>query len=187
MPVNQSKISDFELIQNAIQGQQYSFSEIVRRYQPLIATTAMGMLGDLDQAQEIGQQVFIRFYKSMNNFRNEAKLSTYLTRITINLCLNHLKRNQNFRNRKLDLVLATNSASSDNFDKDFEEKELINQALQYLSENQRIVIVLRMIQGYSTQETAELLGIPKGTVLSRLKRAMDNLKDILTKHYKYER
>lgn len=187
MAKNLSAISDTELIAQAIEGNQAAFAEIVNKYQQVVATAAMSMLGDMDLATEIGQQVFIRFYKAMGQFRSEAKLSTYLTRITMNLCLNHLKRNQNFKNRSLDITLASNTSSSENFAKAQEEKELINLALQYLSEDQRSIITLRMIQGYSTQETSELLGIPKGTVLSRLKRAMDKLKIIITQHFEYER
>lgn len=180
-----SKLHDFELVNLAIAGEESSFAEIVKRHQNTVATTAISMLSDTEESSEIGQQVFIRFYKSMAQFRKESKLSTYLSRITINLCLNHLKRKQNFRSRNLNLDLARDTEEP-NFSQSFEEKEIVNKALQYLEEHYRSVIILRMIQGYSTQETADILGIPKGTILSRLKRGMDKLKRVLIEIYNYE-
>lgn len=180
-----SSYTDFELIDLAIQGNDKYFAEIVNRHQSIVASSAMNMLGDMEEAREIGQQVFIRFYQSMSSFKKEAKLSTYLTRITINLCLNHLKRNQTFGPRTYHLDVATNISVTDQ-SKDLESKEIVNIALQKLEEAHRAVIVLRMIQGYDTLQTAEILGIPKGTVLSRLKRAMDKLKTILINDFNYE-
>ncbi len=180
-----SKLHDFELVSLAVEGEESSFAEIVKRHQNIVATTAMGMLSDMEESTEIGQQVFIRFYKSMGQFRKEAKLSTYLSRITINLCLNRLKRNQNFRTRSLNLDLAQSQAQPD-FSKSLEDKDVVNKALQYLEEHYRSVVVLRMIKGYNTQEASEILGIPKGTTLSRLKRGMDKLKIILIENFNYE-
>ena len=177
--------TDFELIDLAISGNENSFAEIVNRHQSIVASTAMNMLGDMEEAREIGQQVFIRFYKSMDKFKKEAKLSTYLTRITINLTLNHLKRKQNFSSRSHNLEKAYGVSVNDQ-SLDLENKEIINKALLKLDENHRAIVVIRMIQGYDTLQAAEILGIPKGTVLSRLKRAMDKLKIILINDFNYE-
>ena len=176
--------TDFELIDRVIDGDKASFEVLVKRHQSLVASTAMNMLGDMEEAKEIGQQVFIRFYKSIHKFKKEAKLSTYLSRITINLCLNHLKRQKSFRNRQLNIDNAY-SISEPHFSNTMETKEIINKALQKLDDHYRSVIVLRMIQGYSTLESAEILGVPKGTVLSRLKRGMDKLKIILKTEFNY--
>ena len=141
------------------------------------------MLGDMDIAQEIGQQTFIRFYKAMHSFKKEAKLSTYLTRTAINLSLNHLKRKQTFAQRSLDLSKAINvKADSDTLD----NKQVVHMALQMLDDKHSSVVVLRMIQGYITDETADILEIPKGTVLSRLKRGLEKLKKHLKEDLKYE-
>ncbi len=120
----------------------------------------------------------------MRSFKKEAKLSTYLTRIAINLSLNHLKRKQSFANRSLDLGKADNvQTASESFD----NKQVVNMALQMLDDKHRYVVILRMIQGYSTNETAILLEIPKGTVLSRLKRGLDKLKKHLKEDLEYEK
>jgi RNA polymerase sigma-70 factor (ECF subfamily) len=181
LAINQS---DYQLIDLAISGDDRAFQLLVERHQRVVATASMNMVGDMDIAQEIGQQTFIRFYKAMHSFKKDAKLSTYLTRIAINLSLNHLKRKQSFANRSLDLSKAEKVQSpSDSFD----NKQVVNMALQMLDDKHRSVVMLRMIQGYSTDETAAILKIPKGTVLSRLKRGLDKLKKHLKEDLQYER
>ena len=177
--------TDFELVDLAISGDENAFAQIILRYKPSVATTAMNMLGDIEDAKEIGQQVFIRFYRTMNKYRKESGLNTYLTRMTINLCLNFLKRRKNFQPRNYELKDAY-SISTGSSTADFETKEVVNQALQKLDDKHRAVILLRMIQGYSTLEAAEILEVPKGTILSRLKRGMEKLKSILEIDYQYE-
>ncbi len=177
--------ADFELVDLAIDGDENAFAQIIKRHKSSVATTAMNMLGDMEDAKEISHQVFIRFYSSLKKYQKQASLNTYLTRITINLCLNFLKRRKNFQNRSYELNTAM-SVSSDNHYSDFENKELVNRALQELDDKHRTVIVLRMIKGYSTLETADILQLPKGTILSRLKRGMEKLKLIVEKDYNYE-
>ncbi|MBT8327293.1 MAG: sigma-70 family RNA polymerase sigma factor [Bacteroidia bacterium] len=179
------KKTDYELVDLTIEGDEFAFAEIIRRYKGSVATTAMNMLGDVEDAKEVGHQVFIRFFNTLKKYRKEASLNTYLTRMTINLCLNFLKRRKNFQNRSYELKNAM-SVSTENGISDFESKDVVNSALQKLDNKHRTVIVLRMIKGYSTLETADLLQLPKGTVLSRLKRGMAKLKTILETEYNYE-
>lgn len=173
------------LVQQAQAGDQGAFAELVKRYEAQIAATVVGMLGNTPEADDVGQETFIRFYKSLPNFRGEAKIGTYLTRIAINLSLNELKK----RKRKNIFSLFSGSSQEEDrikamADEDKEEdrdtKEIVQRAIQLLEPSFRSVIVLRMIDGYSTKETAEILNIPLGTVLSRLKRAQQKLKKILT-------
>ncbi|MEE8376869.1 MAG: RNA polymerase sigma factor [Candidatus Aminicenantaceae bacterium] len=158
---------------------------MVKKNETRVAATVIGMLGHCTEAEDIGQETFIRFYKSMNKFRGESSISTYLTRIAINLSLNEIKRRQ--RRRK---YLST--ASEDGLDNipeittsknKKETQEIVNLAIQKLKPKFRSVLVLRLILGYTTQETAKLMKLPVGTVLSRLTRAQMKLKDILTPSY----
>ena len=87
-----SKESDEELIKAAIAGKQEAFRVLVERYEDLVAKTVIGMLGSNQEAEDVGQEVFIRFYHALKNYKGEAKLSTYLCRIAINLSLNALKK-----------------------------------------------------------------------------------------------
>ncbi len=145
----------------------------------------IGMLGHCTETEDIGQETFIRFYKSLNKFRGESSISTYLTRIAINLSLNEIKRRQ--RRRKY-----FSNTSEEGMDKipenttsknKKETKEIVNLAIQKLEPKFRSVLVSRLILGYTTQETAKLLKLPVGTVLSRLTRAQMKLKSILTPSY----
>ncbi len=142
------------------------------------------MLGDTAEADDVAQEVFIRFFQSLDKFRGEAKLGTYLSRIAINLSLNELKRRQR-KNRWLTFIkkddpnLLVEDASANPINN--ETKDLVQKALQILEPEFRSVIVLRMLDGYSVKETADILQVPEGTVASRLARGQKKLKGILEK------
>ena len=171
-----------ELVQASLKGNKSAFEEIVSRYRKLVARTVKGMLGDSVFAEDIGQEVFIKLYYSLPEFRGEAKLSTYIQKIAVNLTLNEIKR----RKRFFSMFSQKGNSEMHEYeiaDFDSEEKrdaaELVNKALMGLEPKFRIVVAMRMLQGYSTKETAEILELPLGTVLSRLSRAQEQLKDIL--------
>lgn len=173
---------DKRLLQLARKGDNSAFAALVRKYEPVVASTVVGMLGRGDDAEDVGQYVFIRFYNALKDFRGEASLATYLTRISINLSLNEIKKR---KRRNLFIVNRSGDGQEPDLpdEKDesqaYDAKEAVNKALQMLDPKFRSVVVLRMLQGYSTTETAKILKLPIGTVLSRLARAQDKLKDIL--------
>ncbi len=171
---------DKALVKAALSGDPKAFGQIVGKYRPVVAQTVMGMLGNCPEAEDTGQEVFIRFYRSMHRYKGDASLGTYLTRIAVNLSLNELKRRKvrNLTNleEKHDPVYADKHS--------FEQRdraEWVEKALALLDEKYRAVVVLRIIDGFSTKETASLLHLPVGTVLSRLARAQEKLKTILKK------
>jgi RNA polymerase sigma-70 factor (ECF subfamily) len=137
------------------------------------------MIHDSDETQDVVQDVFIRFYQALGQFRGEAQVKTYLTRIAINLSLNVLK----YRRRKRLLLLPLNALRDSALRFDTEQvqdsNEEVFQALQRLSPEFRSVVVLRLWEGYSTEETAKILGLPVGTVLTRLWRAQKKLQRYL--------
>ena len=170
------------LISFTLEGDQKAFAEIVRRYEKMVARTVKSMIGDIQQADDIGQETFIRFYRSLADFRGDAKLSTYLQRIAINQSLNEIKR----KGRFVSLFYQSDNDDevsidipSDSMEASTDIKEIVNMAVKKLSPEFRVVVVLRLIQGYSTKETAEILDLPFGTVLSRLSRAKEQLKEII--------
>jgi RNA polymerase sigma-70 factor, ECF subfamily len=179
-----SALDDKELVQASLGGDKRAFGEIVDRYQKMVARTVKSMLGDNTFAEDIGQEVFINLYYSLNEFRGDSKLSTYIQRIAVNLTLNEIKR----RKRFFSIFSQKGNHEMHEFeiaDHSGEEKrdasEIVNRALQSMDPRFRIILTMRMIQGYSTKETAEILDLPMGTVLSRLSRAQDQLRDILQK------
>ena len=175
---------DSDLIEQTRSGNTDAFRVLVRRYEAVVAATVIGMLGRCPEAQDVGQQVFIRFFRSINDFRGDASLKTYLTRIAINLSLNELKRRRRSVERfsALDEQLDEPATADWNDDAEIEKSEkvrLVNAAIDRLDDPFKSVVVLRMIHGYSVKETAELLDVPSGTVLSRLARAQKKLAAIL--------
>jgi RNA polymerase sigma factor, sigma-70 family len=173
-----------ELIKASINGDKFAFCEIMERYRKLVARTVKGMLGDSVFAEDIGQEVFIKLYHSLPEFRGEAKLSTYIQKIAVNLTLNEIKRRKRF------FSMFSQKGNSEMYefevaDVDDQEKreatEIVNRALMSLEPKFRIIVTMRLLQGYSTKETAEILNLPLGTVLSRLSRAQERLKEVIEK------
>lgn len=175
------KLNDQELITNARNKDSDAFKELIKKYEHQVAATVIGMLGYCTEAEDIGQETFIRFYNSLDKFRGDASVGTYLTRIAINLSLNELKRRK--RQRKLFFSRSNDNIENVPDTKESNNKKEINElvrlGIQKLEPKFRTVLVLRLIDGYSTQETAQTLNLPVGTVLSRLARAQMKLKEIL--------
>jgi len=173
---------DIKLVEMARTGDKAAFSALVVRHERIVAATVIGMLGAGDDAEDIGQNVFIRFYKALSDFRGDAALTTYLTRIAINLSLNEIKRRQRrnlFFYRPISEENDFNLKDTINLAEANDTKEIVNKALQTLEPKFRSVVTLRLLQGYSTEETAKILQLPLGTVLSRLSRAQEKLKIVL--------
>jgi RNA polymerase sigma-70 factor (ECF subfamily) len=175
---------DHELMQRARDGDERAFRELVDRYEPAVAGVVVGMLGPGDDADDVGQETFIRFYRALGSFRGEASLKTYLRRIAMNLSLNALKRRRRFALRFLSRDRAREPLPEPPvvIDGEAEQREVqarVRAAIDRLGPRHRPVVVLRMLDGCSTRETAEVLGLPEGTVLSRLSRAMRQLEDEL--------
>jgi len=174
-------VTEQELIKQAKNGSTAAFGELVKKYEALVAATVVGMLGSCQSADDVGQEVFIRFFKYLKSFREDASLGTYLTRIAINLSINELNRR---KRRRLFFVSSDEEGSpvpahhDDSVNRN-ETQNLVHKAIKKLDPNFRAVVVLRLIEGYSTDETAKILNVPLGTVLSRLSRAQRKLREHL--------
>ncbi|MCB0569259.1 MAG: sigma-70 family RNA polymerase sigma factor [Phaeodactylibacter sp.] len=176
--------SAFSLVERAREGDQAAFRQLVTQHESLVRATVRGMLGDTAEADDAAQETFIRFYQSLPNFRGEAEVSTYLCRIAINLSINELRKRQR-RSRWLS-VAAREGEPGDREDTGAnpgrqEMREMLIKALQILGPEFRSVVTLRLIDGYSVKETADILSLPEGTVASRLARGQQKLREILEK------
>jgi RNA polymerase sigma-70 factor (ECF subfamily) len=180
-----NKLDDRSQIEKVLKGDLDAFRELVRKYEAQVAATVIGMLGPGPEAEDIGQETFIRFYKALRGFRGDAKVGTYLTRIAINLCLNEIKRRG--RRRRLFTPDGEKSmervADNPGTERRDEAVRLVRLGLRRLDPKHRAVILLRLVQGYSSRETARILRLPLGTVLSRLARGREKLKEILSPLY----
>jgi RNA polymerase sigma-70 factor, ECF subfamily len=175
------KGSENEWIARAKQGQREAIHAIIASHEHKVAATISGILGKGPDVDDIGQEVFFRFFRSLNGFRGDSLIRTYLTRIAINLSLNELKRRKReTRNRDFDTPenrFSFHAARAE--ERTSDTKETVHLALKKLPPKFRTVIVLRLINDYSTRETAKILRLPEGTVLSRLARGQVKLKEIL--------
>jgi RNA polymerase sigma-70 factor (ECF subfamily) len=169
-------IEDDELIERARVGDLGAFKTLISRYEGRVAGIVKGMLGPAAEVKDIGQEVFIRFYESLEQYRGESSLGTYLSRIAMNLSLNELKRRKRtFWFFSSDETAARHQSVPEGLDL----KEALQRAFQKLEPEFRSVATLRLVEGYTTKETATILKIPTGTVLSRLARAQKKLKEML--------
>lgn len=180
-------LSDEDIIRQIKNNDQTAFRIFIERYERTVAATVINMLGPCAEADDVGQEVFIRFYRNVGQFKGTSAVSTYLTRIAINLSLNELKRRKIrtlryvfFKQESDQPDPIYNQAADSDADKS-DHNNLVHKALQYLDMKLRAVVVLRLIEGYDTRETADILQIPQGTVLSRLSRGQERLKEILIK------
>jgi RNA polymerase sigma-70 factor (ECF subfamily) len=172
---------DEVLIERSKSGDMAAVKMLVVRHEGKVAGVVRSMLGATPEAEDVGQEVFIKFYDSLNKFRGESHVSTYLIRIAINLGLNELKRKQKANARYASLESA--GAIEDAADM-MDLKELLDFEFHQLDPDFQAVATLRLIEGYSTEETSSLLGIPLGTTLSRLARAQQKLRLALSKKLK---
>jgi len=181
------------LVERAQQGDLSAFDQLVLRHQDVVFAVALRMLGNADEAQDIAQDVFVRAFRALGTFRREAKLSTWLISITMNLCRNRRRwwaRRRAVIAASLDdpiepgaepaaaQVADPSPGPAERAQHRELQRQLVN-ALQMLEEPFRSVIVLRDIEGYSYEEIAQMLRCQVGTVKSRISRARLQLRALL--------
>lgn len=184
--MREDALTDEALVDAARSGSEKAFRELVERYEGRVASVVIRMLGNTPEAEDAGQETFIRFYRGLHGFRGHASVGTYLTRIAVNLSLTELKKR---RRRSIFVPYTPPGREHDALEPDYADPsasaeyddtaDRVQAALSRLKPEFRTVIVLRLMEGYSTKETAEILGLPVGTVLSRLRRSLEKLKRML--------
>ncbi len=184
---------ELKIIEKCKNGNIRLFDKLMHHYQNRIFGLAMEMLGNLDAAQEVAEEAFVKAFLSIKNFREEAKFSTWLTAIVLNLCRQRRRfwaRNKQRIAGSIDAPFETLegkrvgqvAAPGPNPKEKAMTMELRNQlslALRSLDKQSRAIIVMRDIQGYSYKKIANALGCPQGTIKSRLNRTRLRLKKTL--------
>lgn len=177
--------SDETLLERCRNGDERAFRELLDRYHGAMFATAVGMLGRGDDAESVVQDAFLRFYRSLGKFEGRSSLKTYLTRIVMNQALKQMRQRQRWYCRFLSSddpdhrVGEASVAPEIGLLEEEERSEAIRNAVQQLGPDFRSVVVLRFLNGCSTLECSDILGIPPGTVMSRLSRALDKLAPML--------
>lgn len=181
-------LSDTELIIQSQKGDESSFEELVYRYDKLVLSLALKYLGNDDDAKDAYQEVFIRVYKSIRNFKFQSEFSTWLYRITSNVCYSIKAKSKRYEhvsisNDEDDLQIAAEFGSPDNIAMNKEINSKVNEALNLLSKKQKMVFVLKHFEGYKIREIAEMTNTKEGTVKKYLFEAIHKLRQILSPVY----
>jgi RNA polymerase sigma-70 factor (ECF subfamily) len=181
--------SDRVLISKLRRGDASAFEALVRAHQDRVYDFCVRMLNDREEAFDLTQEIFLSIHQNVDKFRADAKLTTWIFRISRNHCLNRLKylkrrgrgRSDEFgeSNEKVISDSMGGSASPDEMVTRKRERQLVHQAIEELDEEQRSLVVLRDVEGLSYEEIMEITELPEGTVKSRLHRAREKLAGIL--------
>lgn len=176
------------LIEKAKAGDVKSFEELISNYQNRAFNIAYRMLGNLEDANDVTQEALIKIYRSINKFKGNSSFSTWLYSIVNNVCIDFIRKH-----RKAKILYIDENQKQEGYQREIpdkmntpeclfekkEIKEMVHDAINQLNYEQKTIIILRDIQGFSYQEIAEILNISEGTVKSRISRGRNNLKLIL--------
>lgn len=181
-------IDEKELIRQAKSGNLKAYEEIIGLYEKKVFSTIYYMVKNDNEVEDIAQEVFIKIYKNLGNFKEESSLYTWIYRITVNVCIDELKKRKKvvYLDEKIDtkdgeveLQLPDDSKSPTDIAEDNDLKDRLEKCIKKLPESQRMMIILRDIKGFTYMEIAEIMKMNLGTVKSKINRARASLKELL--------
>ncbi len=185
--------TDDELVARFVAGERAAFGEIVRRYRDPVFATCARWLGDQAVAEEVAQDVFVAAFRALPKFRGESSLSTWIFRVAVNHCKNrrlYRHRRAHGRHEPLEGPLDDDAPvrefpapgpGTDAGAHRQQARALVSDALAQLDEDQRAIVLLRDLDDLDYDQISAILGIPRGTVKSRLHRARTRLARILAR------
>lgn len=187
-------MSEWLLIEQLKQGDEAAFKTIVTTWQDMVYNTALGILQNAEDAEDVAQDVFLQVHESIHSFKGESKFSTWLYRITITKSMDHIRR----KKRKKRFAIVQSLFGQDNQPvidpPDFhhpgvamdnkEKAAVLFKAVKKLPENQQIAFTLHKIEGLSYQEVSDVMKTSVSSVESLLHRAKNNLRKLLEQYYR---
>lgn len=192
MAYEEERKEESEAITKCLEGDQDAFRLLIEKYQKRGVSIALGYVRNIDDAQDLVQDAFIKAYRSLHRFEIGSSFYTWFYRIVVNVCIDHYRKNKKRRSVEYDETYTRKDAlnqhpvvpnASDLQPHVRSERVELNAALQAaldtLSENHRTVIVLREVEGLSYEEIAESMDCHIGTVMSRLHHARKKLQESL--------
>lgn len=186
---------DADLVERSRQGDRAAFNELVNRNAQKVFRMARHMTRNDQDAEDVLQEAFLKAFSRLDQFQGDARFSTWLTRIAVNESLMRLRKGRNNKTVSLDQELEIGESTiqrevaDDGEDPEesygrTEMREMLEAAIDSLAEGYRTVFVLRDVEGFSTEETAEMLELSTSAVKSRLLRARLQLRDKLRRRLK---
>lgn len=189
-------MSEAEIIQKLQQGNEQAFRQMVEKYKMLVVNTCFGMVHNTEDAEDIAQEVFIEVFRSVEKFRSDSKLSTWLYRIAVNRSLNFIRDNkkhkwfQSFEDAvKSKNAVHENLANSASDQPGFvlennQRATLLHEAIDSLPENQKVAFTLSKYEELSYQEISAVMDLTVSSVESLIHRAKKSLQKKLYACYK---
>ncbi len=182
-----------ELVEQLQQGNESAFSKLVDEWQDMVYNTAIGIVQNPQDADDITQEVFMQVYQSISSFKGESKFSTWLYQITLSKALDQEKKKkrkkrfafvqQLFGNQGEELVQSIEFEHPGILMEKKESAQALFKALKQIPDNQRIAFTLHKLEGQSYLEIAEIMNTSLYAVESLMSRAKANLKKQLNKYY----
>jgi RNA polymerase sigma-70 factor, ECF subfamily len=169
------------------QGNEAAFKEMVENYRQMVVNTCFGLLHNIDDAEDVAQDVFIEVFRSVEKFRGDSKISTWLYRIAVNRSLNFIRDNKKRKwfqsiddavESKKEVLSQFVSNYSDNPEFDLENSQrtlLLHEAIDSLPENQRVAFTLNKYEDLAYKEIADIMNLSVSSVESLIHRAKKNL------------
>ena len=179
-----TNLTDEQLVEQAVNENSEAFGEIVKRWERKIFALCFGMLGREDEAGDAAQETFISAYKSLKNFRGDAKVSSWLHRIAVNQCLTVKRRaktrSESFlddeNNQEEKVFVAPSRLSPARTTEQNERLKIVRQAVNSLPVDLRQVVVMKEFEEMTFQEISDTLDLPLSTIKSRLYTALKQLR-----------
>lgn len=186
-------MEETELIKKAQEGDRNALAQLVKQYEQTVYNFAFKICRDKDKAEHTMQETFLSMVKSLKQFSGKSKLSTWLYTVVSNHCLMMARSNKRHRHTSLDdedaLIDEKNitdwNISPERIAENDELKDILGEAVDKLPPDYRIVFMLRDIQGFSTEETAQAIDLSVPAVKSRLHRARAFLRNELNNTFSY--
>ena len=176
-------MEESQLIQRAAKGDASAFNTLLGQHERRMYAVALRMCGNPEDAQDCLQEAMLRIYRSISGFKAQSSFATWVYRITMNTCLDELRRRKNRPNTSLDGLYDAGWSPVDpgeTPEKHAMQRDLgrhLQAYIQELPEDMRAAIVLRDIQGYSYEEIASILDANVGTIKSRISRGREKLRE----------
>ena len=173
--------SERELVERCRSGDEGAFQELVDRYKDLVFALIARTVQDRARAEDLAQDVFLRVHRGLPYFRGEARLSTWMYRIVVNVCAQEQGRAVplSIDDEQVRSQVTTSTASRDRQFGDLELRDRLEKAIARLPPNYRLVIAAHYLEGVQYEELAEAMHVPLGTIKTQLHRAKQQLRRLL--------
>lgn len=173
-------MEDYEIIYRITHGEPDLFEVLIRRYQKRLYALAWRMLHNRADAEDAVQEALMKAYKGLKRFRGDARFSTWVYRITVNLILNRLRKGARFRRTDLDLSHMESSSNPVEYSSKLKLRKAVAEAIEELPPRQRAIFQLRYQEERPHKEIAEILGISEGASKAAYHHAVAKLRNSLS-------